>query len=251
MNIFDTPADQPDEREELFNKWKTKFPDAPEELLNAKVESDLYVRTLERQKDEFRNDNLRFQEELKTRENLQSLIDKLNVGQATPPATPPASQEKPISGLSPEDVENLVLSKIEQTKKLEAENKNFEQVQSKLRERFGSNTSSVLREQAQTLGLSDEDVNNLAKKSPEAFFRIMGLNQQVREDFIAPPRSGTRNDNFAPRTEKRTWSWYQNLKKTNYNLWSDPKTQLQMHKDAATLGAAFEDGDFNAYGPNS
>lgn len=246
MDIFNS-ADQANERDEILNKWKSKFPDAPEELLNAKVESDLYIKTMERQKDELRNDYLRTQEELQARTNLQELIDRLNQQAPQTPA-PQGDTEKPAKGLSPEDVEAMVLSKIEQTKMLEKEKTNYDQVQSKLRERFGSNAAEILREQADTLGLSRDEVNALARKSPEAFFRVMGLNEQKREDFLAPPRGDMRNDNFAPRTEKRTWSWYQNLKKNNYKQWSDPKTQLQMHKDSEALGAAFEDGDFHIYG---
>lgn len=248
MDIFNS-VDQTAEREEIFNKWKEKYPEAPEAFINDKVESDLYIKTLERQKDELRNDFIKTQEDLQARTNLQDLIDRLNSQAPQHTPAPQGDTEKP-TGLTPEQVEQLVLSKIEQNKLLDKEKTNFDMVQSKLQERFGKNAAEILREQANTMGLSNDDVNALARKSPEAFFRIMGLNDQRREGFMAPPRGDQRNDNFAPRTEKRTWSWYQNLKRSNPKQYYDPKTQVQMHKDADQLGSAFEDGDFNAYGPN-
>jgi hypothetical protein len=161
-------------------------------------------------------------------------------------ATPAANEESPK--YDPKDVEALVLNKIQETKVLEKQTANFNQVQLKLKERYGNSYLDVLRDQQNSLGLSNSDVNDLAMKSPEAFFRIMGLNQEQQQNFQTPPRSSQRNDNFAPQGQKkRTWSYYQELKKSDYKAYSDPKTQVQMHKDAAELGTAFEDGDFNAY----
>jgi len=229
------------EREEILAKWKDK---PAEELLKAKVESDLYIKTLERQKDELRSDYLKQREELLAKAKFEELIDRYEKApKDVQVAAPQANDESPK--YDPKDVESLVLKKIEETKVLEKQTQNFNQVQEKLKERFGSNYLTVLREQQNSLGLSDSDVNALAQKSPEAFFRVMGLNQEPQQNFQTPPRSQQRNDNFAPRQEKRTWSWYQELKKRDYKAWSDPKTQLQMHRDSAQLGKDFEDGDFN------
>jgi hypothetical protein len=38
---------------------------------------------------------------------------------------------------------------------------------------------------------------------------------------------------------KRTWAYYQELKKTNPKLYLDPKISVQMDKDAIALGDAF------------
>lgn len=41
--------------------------------------------------------------------------------------------------------------------------------------------------------------------------------------------------------QKRTMSYYQNLKKENPTLYLDPVMNTQMHKDALVLGEAFFD----------
>lgn len=236
----DPVIDEPTLREQLAAKWKEK---SPEELLAAKVESDLYIKTLEKQKDELRSDYMRAQEEIQKGKALEELIDRLNNKEI-----PPANTQKPNENTPPSiDMNNLdkfFEDKYEQKKRSEIETKNFNEVQVKLRERFGNNAGDILAEQSNTLGLSKEEVNSLAKKSPEAFFRMMGLNNQGQDLFMAPPRSDLRNDNYAPKTVKRTWNYYQDLKKKDSAKYWDPKTQLQMHRDAETLGSSFEDGDF-------
>lgn len=239
-NLF---ADQqPDDRTEILNKWKDK---SAEELLNAKIESDLYIRTLEKQKDELRQDYIRAQENAQASANLQDLIDRLNT--QTPSQTPTPTPNENTAQYDPEEARKIARMEIAEAKLREQENANLSQVHNKLREKFGANTAALLREQANTLGLSDKDVNELAKKSPEAFFRMMGLQDQPRENnFMAPPRNDLRNDHFSPRQQKRDWAFYQDMKKNNPTQYWNPKTQVQMHKDAGMLGDAFETGDFNA-----
>jgi len=236
-NLFEAPVDQPDAslREEITNKWKDK---PVEELLKAKVESDLYIKSLERQKDELRNDYLKQRDELLTKAKFEEYIQKmesLKDGQVTEPKVNEVSEPK----YDPKEIESLVLNKINETKKIEKETENFNRVQMKLQERFGNNYQSVLREQQINLGLSDSDVNDLAKKSPEAFFRMMNLNEGTKESFQAPPRSNQRMDNFAPKVQKRDYNYYQELKKTNPRLYLDPKIAVQMHNDAVELGESF------------
>lgn len=220
-------------RDELAAKWKDK---PLEELLKAKVDSDLYIKTLERQKDELRVDFMKAQEEIQKGKNMEELIAKLN--QKEPPASPPLKPEE-NTALNEEELFTKLETRLAQKRQVEVETENFNVVQNKLKDRFGNNAASVLQEQAQTMGLSKEDVNSLAKKSPEAFFRIMGLNEQQKDLFMAPPRSNLRNDHFAPKVQKRDWTFYQNMKSTNPKEYWAPKTQLQMHRDAEALGDAF------------
>src|SRR5579872_326944 len=237
-DLFTTP--DPVETEEtlrvqLTNKWKEKFPEANEELIRSKVDSDLYIKTLERQKDELCTDFMKAQEEIQKGKALEDLIDKLNSKETAPPANTPPKENTPPPSLTLSDVEKFY----EDKKRSEIEAKNFATVQLKLQERFGQRAGEYLQEQAQTLGLTKEEVNSLAKKSPEAFFRTMGLNQQGQDLFMAPPRNDLRQNSFAPQPVKRDWNWYQDMKAKNPKQYWDPKTQLQMHRDAEALGAAF------------
>jgi hypothetical protein len=241
VNLLDGADQTPNEHDEIYNKWKTKFPDAPPELLEVKTQSDLYVKTLERQKDDLRKDYLSQRDELLAKAKFEEYFDRMKstLPQDLQVALPPAKEVESLK-IDPSEVKNIFKQEYQQVKLAEKETENFAKVESKLKERYGNNVAAVLREQQNTLGLSDDEINNLAKRSPEAFFRVMGLNQAQGDTFQSPPRSNQRNDNFAPRgAPKRDYQYYQELKKNNPKIYLDPKIQVQMHNDAVALGDAF------------
>lgn len=241
-SLFETNEDTNIARDEIANKWKDK---PLEEVLKAKVDSDLYIKTLERQKDELRNDYLKLREESSAQAKLQELLDRLEKTSSPTQVTPTiVSEEKPYN---PKDVETLVSNTILKQKAEDRMNENFNTVRNKLKEHFGDNFQSALQESMTMLGLTGDELNEMARTRPNVLIKALGLDQPLqREQFQSPPRSGTRNDTFAPKNEKRTWMYYQNMKKSNPTLYYNKKTQFQMHQDAGALGAAFEDGDFNA-----
>lgn len=217
------------------------------ELARGKAEADAYISTLTKKLDADRIDYLELKKQATAQASLEDLVRQLQAGQQNviPAPTPNAGEVKP--SYDPKEIETLISNKIEQTRQQDKMNENFNKVQTKLKERYGNNSASVLKEQADMLGLSKEDVNGLAMKSPEAFFRTMGLNDvEPKDNFHNLPRSNVNSGNFAPKTQKRTWSYYQDMKKNQPELYRNPKTTIQMHKDSAELGAAFEDGDFHS-----
>lgn len=237
-NLFDVSPTNDDTslRDELLNKWKDKPVD---EVLKAKVDSDLYIKTLERQKDEMRQMYLQQSEELKAKAKFEELIDRFEKApKDLQVASPPANEDQPK--FNPDEYRKIASETFQEMERARVETDNFRKVQNKLQDKYGSNYANILKEHQATLGLSDTDVNSLAKKSPEAFFRLMGLNEQPRETYQAPPRSGQRSDSFAPKgAPKRDWNYYMEMKRTNPNAFLDPKIQVQMHNDAIELGDAF------------
>ena len=234
-NLFEAPDQDASLREELLAKWKDK---PLEDVLKAKVESDLYIKTLEKQKDELRKDYLEQRDKLLAQTKFEELIDRFEKAPKNIPEAPPEAKEE--SKFDPKMIEDLVEQKIKQSKLSDRQNDNFTKVQNKLRERYGDNYATVLEDQRNQLGLSADDVNTLAKKSPEGFFRIMGLNEvAVKNEFQAPPKSAQRNDQFSPRGQpKRDYAFYQEMKKTNPKAYLDPKIAVQMHNDVIEMGEA-------------
>jgi len=221
---------------------------SPQELARGKYEADLYVRTLERQKDELRSDFLKLKDEQAARAKLEDLIDQWSNKQQSSSDNTQANEQqttKPV--IDSKEIESLVSSKIQEHELTKKQQENFAQVRTKLKEHFGSNYQEVLKQQIDNLGLNEDFINDLARRYPTVLYKTLGLDQEQRESFQSPPRSNQRSDNFAPSTTKRTWSYYQKIKKENPKLYYDPKTTVQMHNDAIALGKEFEDGDFNAY----
>lgn len=233
MNLLDTPVETNDDtaRDELLAKWKDK---PAEEVLKAKIESDLYIKTLEKQKDELRSDYLKQREELLAKAKFEDLLDRFE--KSNTPVTPPVVNEKIESQFTSEDIDSRVRALLEETRQTERKTANFNKVQEKLKERYGNNYAQHLKD----TGLPEKQINEIAMESPDAFFRLLGMNDERRDNnFQAPPRSNQRNDQFSPKVNKRDWNYYQELKKTNPRLYLDPKIAVQMHNDAIALGNDF------------
>lgn len=242
---------QPINYDEYIPGENKKFKDL-ETLARSKYESDLYVKTLEKQKDELRNDYLTLKADYEARAKLEELLDQYR---SEPPKRDDTHEEPPVKNVNerpydPNELKEAARKEILEIRQAEKEQANFNLVEEKLTERYGKDYPTVLKKQIQDLDLTSDYVDRLARQSPKAFFKTLGLDEPPQtENFQAPPRSNQRSDNFKPTgAKKRTWSYYQELKKSDPKLYFDPKTAVQMHDDAVELGTAFEDGDFHRYG---
>lgn len=242
-----TPTVDPQKnyREELVGEGK-KFK-TDEDLARGKYESDAYIKTLTTKLDEAQADILRIRQESDARASLEELVTQMKTPKEPAVNTiTPSVLEANTKPYNPQEVKDIVSSTYNDLKIKEQEDRNLDLLVGKLKERFGDNYSTQLKTQATSLGLSDQEVETMARRTPNVLIKALGLDARQGEGFQTPPRSGTRTDQFSPNTPKRTWAYYQNLKKTNPTSYWDPKTTVQMHKDAADLGEAFEDGDFRA-----
>lgn len=233
---------------ELVGEGK-KFRDE-KALAKGKAFSDHHIALIERENAERLEEIRSLREELNTRASVEEIIDQMKRETTSNDNNQNVNVDNRQPSFDPDQIESLISNKISLHERNKIESENFTKVQAKLREQYGESYKTVLSTQLQELGLSDEDAVSLAKKSPQAFFRQFGLDKPKQtESFDAPPASRRRNDSFTPTSgPKRTWSYYQNMKRTNPSLYWDPKTQLQKDRDYIALGREFEDGDFHQNG---
>lgn len=253
MNLLDQPTDDQididenkDYLSELVGEGK-KFK-SPEELAKGKYIADQYVETLKRRLDVITNDYKQVRAESDTRAKLEDLINRLSNKNDSSSEQPPAKDEiKPV--IDTKDIDSLISNKLEEREVSKRQSDNFNLVRSKLQERLGKNYQDVVKHQIDELGISVEDMNDMARNRPKVLLKALGVDEVPQSDpFQAPPRSSRISDNFKPNNQKRTWAYYQNLKKNNPDIYMDRKTAIQMHDDAIALGDAFQDGDFKLYG---
>lgn len=234
-SLLDVSLDPIDERQELFNKWKDK---PLEEVLKAKVESDLFIKTQNARLDDLRKDYLKLREEATAKASLEELIarqEKLLANPENP--QPPVEETKP--SFKPEDIDSILEQKFTQRERLNKQNENFNMVKAKLREQFGDKASEVLKQRMDTLGLDQAFTDDLARTHPTVFLKTFGVEDTRQSTDISPPRSSQRQNQFVPTAPKRDWNYYQELKKSNPRMYLDPKIAIQMHNDAIELGDAF------------
>lgn len=229
--------------EELVGPGK-KFATA-EDMAKGKYISDGYVTILEKRLDAAREEMKTLRDQNIAGPKLQELIDKYDAleKQLATRQTTQQSNEDTKAAYDPKQVESLIDSRVHLIEQQKRENDNFKLVQDKLKERFGNNYQTLLKTQSNTLGLTDDEVNSMARRNPNLFMKTFDLNVPKNNDnFQTPPKSNMRSDNFAPRTnEKRTWSYYEELRKKDPQAWFDPKIAVQMDKDSQALGEKFYD----------
>jgi hypothetical protein len=230
--------------EELVGEGK-KFK-SPEELARGKFVADQYVEFLKKGRDELRNDYMKLRDDYNARAKLEELIDQLNKPQSSRDDTLNANENVKQQAYDPKEIESLVSSKIQEHELTRKQEDNFNSVKAKLEQRYGENYKNVVKQQINELGITESDLNDMARRTPKVLLRTLGLDQEPgREGFQAPVRT-QRQDNFAPSTQKRTWAFYEKLRKEDPRAYHDTKTQVQMWEDAAALGDEFKDGNYHS-----
>src|SRR6266704_3063953 len=174
-SLLEDDGNQTSLREEFTNKWKDK---SKEEILAAKVESDLYIRTQNARFDEIRKDFLELKEQSTAKAQLQELIERqeklLKGDQDT---IPPTNGNVNQPSLKAEDIDSLLEQKLSAREKSTKQTENFNFVKAKLREHFGDNHNAILKQRMDTLGLDQGFVDELAKTHPSVFLKTFGMDE--------------------------------------------------------------------------
>jgi chaperonin cofactor prefoldin len=221
---------------ELVGEGK-KFKDL-ESLARGKHESDVYIKTLERQMDQLKEDYTEVRNELQARARFEELADRVKAKQTEPHVKQPESRKPEITE---DQIETIVSKKLQETETLRKQKENLEMVRARLAE-YGDGLENKLKE----VGLTGESAAQIAKSNPDLVLKALGVDKPKDQGFTPPPKNTT---GFTPQPEqKRTWSYYQDLYKANPSLKYDRNTNVQMQKDYVALGNAFEDGDFHRFG---
>lgn len=242
--IITPPDETVDYREQLVGEGKKYKTDA--DLAKAVVFKDHHITRLEAEAKEMRN-------EIAARKNLEELAADLATRTAQTPTTPPtsASIEPPTSererdSITPEEVAKIVDTALSRKEQEATIANNMRIVKRTLQTTLGNDFPEKLRERARQNGLSltDEELNALAGRDPNSFFKLLDFKpgQEKPMDVFTPPSSSVNTNSFQPtNTTQRTQSYYDKLKMTDKAAYYAPATRKQMYDDAMKLGEAFFD----------
>lgn len=165
-----------------------------EDALNALKHSQEYIPQLKQQLSEREQELQRVSGEKRSQEEIertvQELARKLNEQQADKPQV-----------LSQEQIAELVNRTLTQTKTQEQAKANQESVVRKLTDVFGEKAEEKYIEAAADMGLSVEEMNALAAKSPKAVLKALGVTDQVKQQTGAPIGSSVNSAAFQPRQD--------------------------------------------------
>lgn len=211
-------------------KYKT-----PADLAKALIAKDRFINQL-------KTENAAIRDGMKASATAQELMDKLlsevnKPRQQEAPVTTPeqraAEADAQRQGLSITDLQKV----LDEREKRNTENSNVKFVKDELSKKFGGSWQDELKNTAASLGMSADELEQMARRNPQAVVKIVSkptVNQSAQNIPNGTVRlpgasdSGVRNNAF-----------YMKLQKEMGSKFFDHKIQRQMHADMAALGDKF------------
>ena len=214
------------------DNWKD-----PEVLAKGKLEADGYIKNLEDQLTQMREDLKKQEYKSEVLEQLQSKAAENTAASNGVPNSSNTETQNTSGTFSEEDLKSLVEKTLGQ-RELEAKVQgNLQLVDKELEGSFGTEAKAQIEKKATELGMSVDRLRDIAAESPNAFFALIGENKRPAKPMVS---GSVRTEGVAmqPSTE-RNFEYYQNLRRENRNLYYSAKTQQQMFEDKARLGDKF------------
>lgn len=172
-----------------------KYKDVPT-ALNGLQHSQQYISTL-------KSENAKLMQEL---ENLRVEVGKVRELEETlrtlTSSTQVPKQETP-QGLDEKSVADLVNRTLSQREIEAIQKSNLSQVVSAVQSKFGAEAENKFYGRARELGMSNEEINSLAARSPQAVLSLLGIAgvEQKTEMFTAPSKQSLNTESYQPATE--------------------------------------------------
>tara|TARA_Y100001951_G_C11298065_1_gene277586 strand:+ start:37811 stop:38599 length:789 start_codon:yes stop_codon:yes gene_type:complete len=159
-------------------RGEPKYRDIPT-ALKALGHSQEYIANLQRENDELkkRQDAEKAEEDriAQIEESLRRLAESQQSDQPTP-------QE--FKGLTEEQIDSLLQSRLSQHEQQKVASANIEKVSQAIRSQYGDKTQETVAQKAAAYGLSPQEFEQMAAKSPQMVLDIFGIKpQQNKQSF--------------------------------------------------------------------
>lgn len=229
-------------------KFRTK-----EDLARGKAESDNFIQKLQEENNALRALIRNADESKRSTEVLSDILERVSKGTLVGESINNESSVAQVAHgnqssnehLTSRDVE-LVYKRMRQT---EVEDRNEREALSKVTAQLGDKTDEFLKRKADDLGLDVAIVKGMARKSPNAFLALMGMNNSnSRSATITTPRGSANSTAIVDThgdTGVRNKKYYDKIKseKGVKAFVLDRDLQVQMHKDMQALGDRWDSAD--------
>jgi hypothetical protein len=198
-----------------------------EAFARSKLEANMTIQEREEELARIRAD-------LDTRMNYEEFLEHfkekapINAGNQTA-LTGQNNQTAPTPTL--QDIERIVEQR-EQRKRMES---NLDSAMLKYAEVNGPNHALKLKQQATELGMSEDQLKQMAAANPKAFFKLTGVEDVRKQDtFQAPPRTSVNSDALGTgNTQNKEAEKFREIYKRSPSEYWSPAVQNQLHKAVA------------------
>lgn len=207
---------------------------SPEDLAKAKLESDRFIEQLKEEPKQLREDLERLAEENRLLKEIAKQVK--DNGSPAQPEQKTTESESPVI-----DLEARIRETLKKTAEEAKREENINRVSEAMLQAYGSQEKAkeVLVQKASELGVGVEFLQDVAARSPKAFFQTVGVNEVPRSQQTSAGSTVNTAAMGSAGTKANTYQWYQQLRKDNPTLYHSPKIQTQMMNDALAKGEAF------------
>lgn len=211
----------PDEVRDLIGEGK-KYQNT-EEALKALYHSQNHISTIEEENKEMR-------EQIKSHESAKELLDEMK-NSSTPTGE---------TNIDPSAINQMISENLTQREQQQKLTDNMQFVDKQMKQLYGDKAENVLTSKATELGMSIDQMANVAANSPNAFLNWF---EQVKPDGSPNLSSNLNMDGTTPHgggdVTPFSYKYFQNLRKENPSEYMSEKVQIQMHNKMQELGEGF------------
>ena len=150
-----------------------------------------------------------------------------------------AVQEDTTPKFSADELKNLVKSTLLEETENSKKQANISKVDARLTELFGPKAAEVMEDRSKKLGLSKEELQSLAAKSPDAFFALVTPEQrkETNSGYTQGAVNTSASSFNAPST--KNFAYYNKLRREDPKLYRSQGIQAEMYAQRMQLGDAF------------
>ena len=212
-------------------KYKT-----PEELAKGYNNADQFINQLKTENDQLRG-------ELDKRLNAEDMVDQIKREREELQASMKA-QENTTPQLDEKALSDLISQTLDQKNTQKVAQDNIQAVDSKMKELFGTDKASeILQTKSKELNLSVEYLAEVAAKSPDGFYSLLGIG---RDKTITPSITASTTNteavakvNSIGAVEADTWNSFESLRRSDPKKYYTPTVQNKLFKARQDKGQAF------------
>jgi len=190
------------------------------------------------------DENRKLAAALASANKVDALIDKLEEQGAT--AVPTEVVPPVVSEVAPETASGVTESQIVETvTRLRAEEvkaANYKLVEAALIKKYGTDgVSKQLIHIANTVGMQLPELQELAERAPEAFFKIADVQVTTSQapQVAVPKNSQTAQAGGVAATGVQDFKYFESIRRSDSQRYWSPEVQNALHERASQLGAAF------------
>jgi hypothetical protein len=205
------------------------------DLAKAYAHADVFIEQLKLEKQQV--EELLIQEKAKV-SVFEKLTNPTQTETQSETKTTTAVEETKTEQKPVEDFDAKIRAAMDERDHARIVQANRAEVDSKLAEVYGDpeKAAEAIKAKAVELNLSVDWLLDVAGRSPEAFYRTVGLTTTTQLKSMEAPKSTVNVQGTTTAVKPNTYAWYQQLRRESPEVYRSAATQLRMHEDAKKPG---------------